>query len=86
MNFTHLASYNSYFRVEFVNLFKQKIEEYETSLLLKLNEAEFTIDFFKDSISDRHYSSNYLKRKKLIKRPSLILKQVFYSSSNIRSS
>ena len=47
MNFIHSASYNSYFKVEFVNLFKQKIEEYETSLSLKLNEAEFTIDFFK---------------------------------------
>ena len=63
MNFGHSIPYNSYFKVEFVNLSKQKIEDCERSLSLKLNEEEFAIDFFKDSISDRHYSSKIVQNK-----------------------
>ncbi len=67
MSFSDLASGNWYFKVEFVNLTKQKIEDIENRNL-KINETEFTIDFFTDlgvHGSDRHFSGKKLSNKKI---------------------
>lgn len=59
MNFTYLSylsSNNFQFTIETVNLSKQKIEKSET-YLVRLNENEFVLDFYKDSRKPRVISS-----------------------------
>ena len=48
MDFTYLASERFYFKLEYINLTKQKIEKTENQFGVKLNLNEFTLDFFED--------------------------------------
>ena len=59
MNFTYLSYLSSnyfQFTIETVNLSKQKIEKSEI-YLVRLNEKEFVLDFYKDSRKPRVISS-----------------------------